>query len=158
MLVLRTLSIPGICAVLFGLLIAGCKAAPSPEAAQRDVLTALAAYDTLILRMDHARIGASFLADGETSDGDQAPIRGPEAIRAHLQRFAAFRVLANSLEADTTRVQADTAWQTGTYWQRVQVPSGDTVEVTGRFEVTWIQTTPGHWKIRRMHTFRPPVT
>jgi ketosteroid isomerase-like protein len=107
--------------------------------------------------MDAAGIGAAFLPDGETSDADQAPIRGPEAIRAHLQAFSTFHVLANHLEADATRVRADTAWQTGTYWQRVQRPAGDTLEVAGRFAVTWIRVTRQQWRIRSMHTFRPPA-
>lgn len=106
--------------------------------------------------MDHDRIAGTFTPDGEAADADQAPVRGPAAIRAHLMEFAAFRVLANRLDAESTRVRADTAWQVGTYWQRVQVPAGDTVEVDGRFAVTWEQTAPGHWQIKRMHTFRPP--
>lgn len=137
------------------LALAACHPSSSSAIARAQVLAALATYDTLILRMDHERIAATFMPDGETTDADQAPIRGPEAIRQHLIGFAAFHVLANRLDADTTWVIADTAWQEGKYWQRVQLPAGDTVEVSGRFDVTWQRTAPGRWQIRRMHTFRP---
>ena len=107
--------------------------------------------------MDQDGIAAMFAPDGETADADQAPIRGPAAIRAHLMEFAGFHVLANRLDADSTWIRADTAWQDGTYWQRVRVPAGDTVEVSGRFAVTWERTAPGQWRIKRMRTFRPPA-
>lgn len=142
-------------AVVAVLALAACRTAPTPAVARAQVVSALATYDSLILHMDHDRIAATFTPDGETVDGDQAPIRGPAAIRAHLMEFAAYRVLANRLDPDSTRVLGDTAWQAGTYWQRVQVPAGDTVQVSGRFAVTWEQTAPGRWQIERMHTFRP---
>ena len=148
---------PALLVAAWLLALAACRPSSTAATDHSQVLAALAAYDTLILRMDHDRIAATFMPNGETTDGDQAPIRGPEAIRQHLLGFAAFHVLANRLDPDTTWISADTAWQAGTYWQRVQVPAGDTVEVTGRFTVVWQRTAPGRWQIRRMHTFRPPA-
>ena len=144
-------------AITAGILaLTACHPNSTAPTSRAQVLGALATYDSLIVRMDHDRIAATFMPEGETSDADQAAIRGPEAIRQHLLGFEAFKVVANRLEADTTWVKADTAWQEGNYWQRVRLPAGDTVEVRGRFAVTWQQTAPGLWQIRRMHTFRPP--
>lgn len=120
-----------------------------------ELRAALATYDTLIQRMDAEAIGASFVAEGQSIDGDQPPLTGPVAIRDHLLTFAAFKVLENHLEADSTSVHGDTGWQTGTYRQRVRVPAGDTVTASGRFEITWNRIAPANWKIRRLHTFRP---
>ncbi|MGH7670231.1 MAG: YybH family protein [Gemmatimonadaceae bacterium] len=137
---------------------AACLAAHADVVAKAQVRSALARYDTLIVHMDADRIAASFTPSGETADGDQPPIQGPAAIRSHLRQFAAFQVIANDLDADSIRITGDTAWQTGTYWQRVKIPAGDTVEVHGRFVVIWQQTSSGHWQIRYMHTFRVPAT
>lgn len=134
-----------------------CRPAIPARDPASEVRAALAAYDTLILHMDAAAIGQAFAPDGESSDADQPPLHGPDAIRAHLEQFAGFQVLANHLEADSTRVHGDTAWQEGSYSQRVRVPAGDTIEVGGRFEVTWVKAGPKGWLIRRMHTFRPPT-
>jgi ketosteroid isomerase-like protein len=137
------------------LALAACGSTPSPQAARAQVISALAGYDSLIVRMDHDGIAATFTRDGETADGDQAPLHGPDAIRAQLMTFAAFHVLANRLDPDSTLVSGDTAWQTGSYRQRVQVPAGDTIEVSGRFTAVWRRTAPARWQLWRMHTFRP---
>lgn len=122
--------------------ITSCKTQRADDSARREVLAALAHYDSLIVHMDHDSIAATFMPNGESSDGNQAPIRGPDAIRHSLLNFAAYHVLSNRLGADTTIVIADTAWQTGTYSQRVQIPKGDTVSVSGRFAVTWQRKLP----------------
>ena len=116
---------------------------------------ALAAYNELVLAMAGDRIADTYTADGEMQDAGQPAIIGPEAIKSHLASFADFKVLANRLTADSTTVDADTASQRGTYWQRVRLPSGETVEVQGLFEAAWLRTAPGQWKLRRMATMRP---
>jgi len=121
----------------------------------QEVDRALAHYRDLVLVMAHDSIAALFLSDGELSAAGQPTITGPAAIAAHLHSFAAYHVLANELVADSTRVAGDTAWQSGTYSQRVQVPAGDTVQVHGRFELQWRRVSGAGWRIRRIAT-RPP--
>lgn len=82
----------------------------------------------------------------------QAP--SPAAILAHLKSFSAYHVFADRLTADTTLVHGDSARQTGTFWQRVRIPAGDTVEVHGRFEADWIKVGPA-WRLRRLATAPP---
>lgn len=136
------------------IVLAACHSARPSRDAHAEVIAALARYSSLIQMMAHDSIAQTFTPDGESSDADQPPIRGQAAIRAHMMEFSEYKVLANRLEADTTRIAADTAWQAGTYWQRVRVPAGDTVEVGGRFSAIWLQTTAGQWRLRRLRTFR----
>lgn len=125
---------------------------PSPEA---EVEEALARYERWSVAMAHDSIASLFTPDGAMSNAGQAPIIGPAAIRTFLRSFAAFHVLSNRLIADTTRVQGDTARQTGSYRQRVRIPAGDTVEVSGRFVAEWVKLAAGDWRLRRLATAPP---
>ena len=129
-----------------------CRPSPSPETDQAEVTAALAAYSDLVLAMAHDRIADTYTPDGEMGHAGQPIFRGPAEIRAHLASFADFKVLANRMTVESTMVTADTASQRGTYWQSVRLPSGETVEVKGRFEASWLRTAPGQWKLRRMAT------
>lgn len=133
-----------------GLVLGACAPDAGPE-----VNAALQHYARLVAAMAHDSIAAQFTADGEAVTAGQPTITGPDAIRAHLQSFVNFHVLAEELVADTTRVTDDHAYQTGTYHQRVQIPRGDTIEVRGRFTVDWVREPDRGWRIRRMAT-RPP--
>ena len=137
------------------LLLVGCGRFRSSSPAQAEVERALASYSDLMLAMAPDRLAASYTPDGELSDAEQGPVIGPDSIRAFLASFSDYRVLANRLSADSTRVTADTAWQVGTYSERVRLPAGDTVEVAGRFQATWLRSGAGEWRLRRMHTMRP---
>ena len=129
-----------------------CRPSPSPETDQAEVTAALADYGDLVLAMAHDRIADTYTPDGEMSHAGQSAFHGPQAIRAHLSSFAEFKVLGSRMTAESTTVTADTASQRGTYWQSVRLPSGETVEVEGRFEASWLRTAPGQWKLRRMAT------
>jgi ketosteroid isomerase-like protein len=111
---------------------------------------ALAAYNARVAAMAHDSVAATYTADGEMGETGQPLTRGREAIRARLASFSGYRVLANRLVADSTRVKADTARQWGSYWQRVRRPAGDTVEARGTFAATWQRQGTGSWQIRRM--------
>ena len=116
---------------------------------------ALAHYAALSAAMAHDSVAALFTDDGELAGGGPAPLVGPAAIAAFLHTFSGYHVLHDELVADSSRIASDTAWQEGTYRQRVVVPAGDTVEVSGRFRITWRDLPKGGWKIRRMETYRP---
>ncbi len=143
-------------AMLCVLTAAGC-APPNrqpPRDVGREVQHALERYDEFIRDMAHDSIAQSYLPNGEMSDAQDPPFTGPGAIEAHLRTFAAYQVLGNRFTVDSTAAVADTATQWGTYWQRVRVPAGDTVEVRGRFVARWQRTAETTWRLRRMHTDR----
>jgi ketosteroid isomerase-like protein len=132
-------------------------AAPRLAAAQgpadsATVLAALRHYAVLVQRMASDSIAAQFTADGELLDANRPPIVGPAAIGAFLSSFSAFHVLDDSMIATTTEVRGDTSVQTGRFWQRVQVPAGDTVVAQGGFVITWLWDPRAGWRIRRMGT------
>lgn len=127
----------------------GCAASRQPE---REVQSALAHYGALAAAMSHDSVAALFTDAGELVTAGQPTIVGPDSIRAHLQSFVGFRVLSNDLHADTTRATSDSAYQAGTFRQRVVIPSGDTVTAQGRFSVDWVFDAAHGWRIRRMAT------
>lgn len=117
------------------------------------VNAALAHYAALATAMQHDSIAALFLPDGAMQNAGDAPIVGPDAIRTHLRSFADFHVIENRLHADSTRVHGDSAYQAGTFWQRVRLPKGDTVIASGRFEAHWALDAHDHaWKLHRLAT------
>jgi hypothetical protein len=128
------------------------RAPKPPVTLAAEVQAALREYAGFILTMSGDSIASRFTPDGESQDGGSAPIVGPDAIRTHLASFTGFKVLGNTLAADSTRVVMDTAWQWGSYWQRVKVPAGDTVEVSGRFSATWLFSSARGWLVRKMVT------
>jgi hypothetical protein len=128
------------------------RAPKPPVTPASEVQAALREYAGFILTMSGDSIASRFTADGVSQDGNSAPLVGPDAIRTHLASFTGFKVLGNTLAADSTRVVMDTAWQWGSYWQRVKVPAGDTVEVSGRFSATWLFSSARGWLVRRMVT------
>ena len=141
-------------ALLAATLLTACtSAAASHRAAGEDALRAATArYADLVLRMDSAGIAELFTADGEVSVGDQAPVRGREAIRVQLEGFKDYHVLAEHLSADTVTVDGPRGRVTGAYEQTVRLPSGDTVTVSGAYSADWLRDEQGAWRIARMHT------
>jgi len=127
-------------------------AAPRPDSPQAQVEAALGRYAALVLAMDHAGIAAMFAAEGAIVNDGQPPIRGPVKIRAFLESFSGYKVLANDMETSRTVVEGETAVQEGTYHQRVRTPEGKVLEVSGRFEVRWARSGPGEWLIEQMGT------
>lgn len=127
-------------------------AEPGTRADAARVDHALARYSTLVRRMDHAGIAAMFAPDGELWSAGQAPIHGPAAIRAFLEGFAGYHVLANHTEASRTTVDGDSAVQVGTYRQRVRTPEGKVLNVSGGFEAHWVRGPDRAWLIHGMGT------
>lgn len=124
----------------------------SPLQERPSIDAALAHYARLAAAMSHDSVAALFTDAGELVTAGQPTIVGPDSIRAHLQSFVGFRVLSNDLHADTTRASIDSAYQGGTFRQRVVIPSGDTVTAQGRFSVNWVYDAAHGWRIRRMAT------
>ena len=121
-------------------------------ARQREIQQATQHYSDLIVAMDHASIAAMYTNDGEMAAEGQPIIRGPDAIKAHLETFKDFHVLSESLTADTITVSDSAAHVVGTYHQKVRIPAGDVVEVSGGYVADWLLDKTGQWRVRRMAT------
>ncbi len=119
---------------------------------REDVEAALQRYSGLMARMDHEAIAALFEEDGVMAGGGPEPIRGREAILAHLRSFVAFHVESNELTSDAVALDGTVAHQRGTYHQRVRLPDGKVVETHGSFVAEWRFDTDGVWRIARMET------
>lgn len=134
--------------LIAGPLLSGCRSGAARDRATLDA--ALAHYAALVLHMDAHGIAALYAPDGALGNEGQMIVRGPEAIEEYLRGFDAYHVLAYSAVADTTAVLGANGYQAGAYRQRVQLPSRDTVEVHGRFQVEWTRQPDGAWRIQRM--------
>ena len=121
----------------------------SPE---RKVTDALAAYRQAVFDMNVDAIVENFAPSASISHADQPPVIGKAAIGAFLRTFAGFHVSQYTLDADSTRVDGELAWQHGHYHQAVMTPDGKAVEVSGVFDASWKMQPDGHWRITRMHT------
>ncbi len=67
-----------------------------------------------------------------------------------------YHVLEEHIAAESTTVRGDSAHQTGTWRQRVQLPDGKVVEVHGRFETRWMRDNSDEWMIKSMGTTSAP--
>lgn len=114
---------------------------------------ALQRYASLVMRMSSDSIGAMYLPTGVLAAPGRAPIVGPAAVAEFLKTFADYRVLAYAAHADSVMVKADTAWQLSRWWQRVRIPAGDTVMVSGGLAAEWVRVSRGEWRLRRLGTF-----
>jgi len=112
-------------------------------------------YARLMRRMAHDSISVLFTPTGELAAPGRPPIVGPAAIDSFLHSFSAYRVLGDSMRQVSLAMRGDTAIQSGTFWQRVQVPAGDTVEVHGEFQAEWVRDGSGSWRLRRLGTAPP---
>jgi ketosteroid isomerase-like protein len=127
---------------------------PSDQASsERATITALLQrYCTFVGQMAHDSIAAMYAPDGRLDAPGRAPVVGPSAISAFLQSFAAYRVIHYALVLDSLNVYADTAETLGRWWQRVRVPAGDTVEVSGGVRAKWVRSRAGGWLLHSMGT------
>lgn len=130
---------------------AACAAQPKASA-EREVETAFRRYCVLLLAMDHAGIAGMFSSDGEIVNAGQAPIRGPAAINAFLAGFSDYHILAYTTDPAQTRVTGDYASLGSIYHERVRLPDGRVVEVSGHLEALWRRSTRGRWYVTRMAT------
>ena len=108
-------------------------------------------YADFVLRMQSDSIADLFLKDGEVVNPGEEPMKGRETIRNFLKSFTEYKVLAESMHADSTHVSGTNATQIGHYYQKVTVPSGNTIEVSGRFRIEW-KKDQGRWLIRLERT------
>jgi len=152
-----TVAVAGGCAVAVGLL-AGC-AKSDPDAIPKkqaldslQVESRLQRYAFMTLRMDHAGIASLFAPDGRLLREGAPALVGPDSIQKFLASFMGYHVLDEHVAAETTVVRGDSAHQSGTWRQRVQLPDGKVVDVHGRFETRWMRDVSDEWMIKSMGT------
>ncbi len=138
--------------LLLLLMAGGCRSAPPTVATTQSLQDALDHYSQLVEGMQSDSIAALFTADGELGAAGQPAVVGPGAIAAHLHTFDQYRVLSERLMVDSSAIIADSGFQRGHYAQTVILPAGDTVTVSGRFTVEWLNDGHGKWRVRRMGT------
>ena len=112
---------------------------------------ALQRYHDAVLRADIDQLAAMFTLDAQVSHGSAPAVAGREAIHAWLESLAEQRVQEFELKARMTRVDGDSATQSGSYRRRTVSPQGGSVEVQGLFDARWARQS-GHWLLARMHT------
>ena len=80
-----------------------------------------------------------------------SPATMPETqVRAALSHY--YHVISESLIPAKTTVDGDRATQSGTYKQSVRAPDGQTLDVSGGFEIEWLRDANAVWRIRRIST------
>jgi ketosteroid isomerase-like protein len=136
------------------LLVPACRPnSPRSQAERgRDLDAALNHYGRLVQAMESDSIAALYTPDGQLGGVGLATVTGPDSIRAFLHQFDRYHVLRATMMLDSSRMAGDTGIQHGRYAQRVQLPAGDTVEVSGKFTAEWLRGASGEWRIHRMAT------
>jgi uncharacterized protein (TIGR02246 family) len=138
--------------LLFAGVLAGCASRTTPELAAG---AALENYVQVLRRQDAAGLSELFEPEGSSSHADQKPIVGRPALRAFIESFASYKVLAHEMPVTSVVVQGNRVTQTGTYHQTVRTLDGQTIQVRGVFVAEWERQGDGRWLIRRMHTAPP---
>ena len=123
---------------------------------QHQLTNRLAQYEAAMRRMDFNGVAANFAETAELATSGTPSIRGRENIRTFLQSFSSYKIQKADLQADSTIVHANSARQLGTYSQRVTLPSGETIDVSGRFAADWVRDPAGRWLLAKMETIPTP--
>lgn len=113
---------------------------------------ALRLYENLVTRMNADSIGVLFGKDGVLVKSPSESIIGSTAVSEYLKSFSSFHVYSYRINCDTLIFKNGYAIQTGEYWQQVRIPSGDTVNVNGRFRIEWQRFKNDSWQIHRAST------
>ena len=147
---------PALAAALALLLACATPGVPPPPGTVAELEAALRDYAAGLVAGDAHGLGATFAEQGALVDWDGARHVGPRAVEAHLRTFADYRVLESRMVAAEVRQEGEGARQRGTAYQRVTLPSGETVEVTVRFEASWVRE-GGRWRLLELSTAPLPV-
>jgi uncharacterized protein (TIGR02246 family) len=155
---IKVLPLSRAAALALGIVVAGCTAHvyPSGPALEDQLRQAMQQYSKLLITMDSAAIAALFTPDGEIVVTGQEPVRGRDAIRKHLESFKDFKVQSDVVTTDMVAVHGDSGHVTGSFRQRVRIPSGEVVEAHGAYTADWLHGPDGKWYIRSMSTTPQP--
>ena len=119
-----------------------------------EVEAAMQQYTTLLRTGPAEATAALFTAEGELLEPGLAALHGREAIRTFLAPlFAAVVVESATSESDAVEVYGNTAYQWGTYRQRVAEKSEKgkaAKDYHGRYVASWRREADGHWRLAKM--------
>lgn len=131
----------------------GCSSShPSTGSGEANIVSlqqALQHYSDLILHMDNDGIADLFTEQGEIINSGQPKIQGRESIRKFLGSFTEYKVVEESLQADSTAILGTRAIQIAHYHQKVTIPNGKTVDTSGGIKIDWVSE-DGRWLIIRV--------
>ncbi len=113
----------------------------------------VARYNNLLLKIEGDSLADCYTIDGELAGENQNSVFGRDSIRKLFKSFAGVHILEYTSKADSTIFLKDFAVQKGTYFQKVIVASGDTLELGGQYESTWIKD-KHDWLIKKMYTYQ----
>ncbi len=106
-------------------------------------------YAKYVRSANHFGIASLFTEDGILEPG----IRGTKAIQQHLTTStASLKVIEFALDPSKPLIAGDTAEQSIIYQQQLKTPQGSTVQLSGKYSVTWTRTASGRWLISRLVT------
>lgn len=128
---------------------------PPPEiaygpATERQIDKGLQRYSALIAAMDAGGVADMYAPDG-VWERQSGALQGRDAIRQAVSSSSA-RVLSNEMNATYLSYNGPAVVQTGEFAQSVRLANGKVVNVSGRFEATWMRGPDGEWWIHRMVT------
>ena len=106
-------------------------------------------YSTYVRTANHFGIASLFADDGVLEPN----IRGTKAIQQHLTTTTTgLKVIEFALDPSKPVITGDTAEQSIIYQQQLKTPQGNTVQLTGKYTVTWVRPASGRWLIVRLAT------
>ncbi len=121
----------------------------SPASVRAQIDAATAHYARVLLSGSADYVAAAYTADGELLVPDREPVRGRDAIRAFLARFAGeITVTSSELHTDSLTTAGGSAESAGTYRQVAGPANADTTqlgEYVGRFHARWRRESDGRW-------------
>jgi uncharacterized protein (TIGR02246 family) len=112
-------------------------------------ITAVAdAYTRTFLAGDARAVAEMFTTDGYELPPNLPPVKGRTTIEARYHAFfnGPIKMTAFTLSHIEARIDGNTAYDVGTYEQRLSLPDGKSVTDTGKFVVI-LKRMPGEWKV-----------
>lgn len=134
------------------LIFISCLACARMPAQSTQIDRAMKQYDQLVLQGSYDSIANMFTLNAELQGENQASILGRDSIRKLLKSFQGASVLKYETTPQAISFGADTAVQSGSYFQIVRIHSGDTLELAGQYTATWIKENGQQWMIKKMYT------
>ena len=109
-------------------------------------------YGDLLLRLEADSLANCFTAEGELRGEGQKPVIGQDSIRKVFKSFAGAHMLEYKITMKPTLFKSDTGVQEGSYFQKVIIPQGDTLELGGEYSTKWIKV-DNKWLLKEMYTY-----
>lgn len=120
-------------------------------ATERQIERALQRYAARIAMMDAPGVAAMYTPDG-IWERQSGTLHGREQIRNAVASAGGVRVMSNEMIMRSISYNGPALIQVGEFRQSLRLANGNSANVEGRFEATWIQGPYGEWLIHRMVT------